>query len=64
MAISKLIARPLLRQAFGKLAQKKVLQDLNPAVEQANWGRIYEYVLSISNESQLSIDNYQLAINN
>lgn len=64
MAISKLIARPLLRQAFGKLAQKKVLQDLNPAVEQANWGRIYEYVLSTRNESQLSIDNYQLAINN
>ena len=64
LAISKLIARPLLRQAFGKLAHKTVLQNLSPAIEQANWSKVYEYVLSINHDSQLSIDDYQLAISN
>ncbi len=48
IAISKLIARPLLRQTYGKLAKQKILQDLNPAVEQANWAKVYERVLAKS----------------
>ena len=55
LAISKLIDRPLLRKTFGKLAQQKVLQDLNPAVEQANWAKVYDRVLATSHRSRIKI---------
>ena len=55
IAISKLIDRPLLRQTFGKLAKQKVLQDLNPAVEQANWAKVYERVLATSNQLRIKV---------
>ncbi|MEM7761469.1 MAG: glycosyltransferase, partial [Cyanobacteria bacterium P01_A01_bin.40] len=55
IAIAKLIKRPLLRQTFGKLAQQKVLRDLNPAVEQANWGRVYQQVLTAKSQPQLEV---------
>ncbi|MGL4883688.1 MAG: glycosyltransferase [Waterburya sp.] len=48
IAIAQLIDNPLLRQTFGKAAKQKVIQDLNPAVEQANWGKIYDRILSES----------------
>ena len=63
-AIVKLIEHPSLRKTFGKLAKQKILQDLSPGIEQANWSAVYDYVLSINTESQLSIDNYQLAVSN
>ena len=47
IAIAKLIERPLLRQTFGKLAKQKTLQDLTPAVERANWSKIYNRVLAV-----------------
>lgn len=53
IAISKLIERPLLRQIFGKLAKQKIIQDLNPAIEQANWGKVYERVLATKTLPQL-----------
>ena len=55
IAIAKLIERPLLRQTFGKLAKQKVLQDLNPSVEQANWGKIYDRVLRGDCESKIQV---------
>jgi glycosyltransferase involved in cell wall biosynthesis len=55
IAIAKLINRPLLRKNFGKLAKQKVLKDLNPAVEQANWDRVYSRVLGISSESKVRV---------
>ena len=58
IAIAKLINRPLLREIFGKIAKQKVLQDLSPQVEQANWKRIYNYVLSVNTPPKLSIKNY------
>jgi L-malate glycosyltransferase len=45
-AITQLINSPLLRQSFGKLAKQKVLQDLNPLVEQTNWAKVYHHVLN------------------
>ena len=53
VAIAKLIERPLLRQAFDKAAQQKVEADLNPSVEQANWGKVYARVLGTKNLSQI-----------
>ncbi|MEM9506237.1 MAG: glycosyltransferase [Cyanobacteria bacterium P01_E01_bin.35] len=55
IGIAKLIERPLLRQTFGKLAQQKVLRDLNPAVEQANWNRVYQQVLTAKSQPQLEV---------
>ena len=46
VAIAKLIAQPLLRKTFGKSAKQKVTQELNPNVEQANWDKIYQHILS------------------
>ena len=45
-AIAKLIAQPLLRKTFGKSAKQKVIQELNPNVEQANWDKVYQHILS------------------
>lgn len=53
IAIAKLIERPLLRQAFGRAAKQKVEADLNPSVEQANWGKVYDRVLGAKNLSQI-----------
>jgi L-malate glycosyltransferase len=53
-AIAKLINSPLLRQNFGKLAKQKILQDLNPAIEQANWSKIYDRVLVADTKPQIS----------
>ena len=55
IAIAKLIERPLLRENFGKLAKQKIVRDLNPAIEQANWGKVYERVLSQNVKSQLEV---------
>ncbi|MEL6580014.1 MAG: glycosyltransferase [Cyanobacteria bacterium J06621_12] len=54
-AIAKLSERPLLRQTFGKLAKQKILQDLNPAVEQANWSKVYNRALGIASESKVRV---------
>ena len=53
IAINKLMNRPLLRQTFGKIARHKVLQDLNPAVEQANWEKIYHQVLLTASQTNI-----------
>ncbi|MEM8831101.1 MAG: glycosyltransferase [Cyanobacteria bacterium P01_G01_bin.19] len=53
IAVAKLIERPLLRQAFGRAAKQKVEADLNPSVEQANWGKVYDRVLGAKNLSQI-----------
>jgi L-malate glycosyltransferase len=55
IAIALLIDRPLLRQNFGKLAKQKILQDLNPAIEQANWREIYDRVLAADIKPQISV---------
>ncbi|MGL5794754.1 MAG: glycosyltransferase [Waterburya sp.] len=55
IAIAKLINRPLFRQNFGKLAKQKVLQDLNPTVEQANWGKIYDRVLAVDTQPKMQV---------
>ncbi|WP_040897279.1 glycosyltransferase [Xenococcus sp. PCC 7305] len=55
IAIAKLMNRPLLRKTFGKAAKQKVLQDLNPAVEQANWEKIYDKVLAQSAPSVMEV---------
>jgi glycosyltransferase involved in cell wall biosynthesis len=54
-AIAKLINRPLLRKNFGKLAKQKILQDLNPAVEQANWREIYDRVLAADTKPKMQV---------
>ena len=53
IAINKLMNRPLLRQTFGKIARQKVLQDMNPAVEQANWEKIYHQVLLTASQTNI-----------
>ena len=55
IAIARLIALPLQRQTFGRAAKQKVLQDLNPAVEQANWAQVYHRVLSTSTQPQMAV---------
>lgn len=55
IAIAKLIDRPLLRENFGKLAKQKILQDLNPSVEQANWNKVYSRVLAADSQPQMSL---------
>lgn len=55
VAITKLIEQPLLRQSFGKSAKQKVLRELNPSVEQHNWGSIYQRVLSKSAQSEIAV---------
>jgi glycosyltransferase involved in cell wall biosynthesis len=45
-ALQELIAKPSLRQQLGQEARTTVQTDLAPAVEQANWARIYEQVLA------------------
>ena len=55
IAIAKLSECPLLRQTFGKLAKQKILQDLNPAVEQANWSKVYNRALGIASESKVRV---------
>ncbi len=55
IAIAKFINRPLLRQAFGKSAKQKVLQELNPAIEQNNWAKVYNHVLSVSTHPEVEI---------
>ncbi|WP_019505740.1 glycosyltransferase [Pleurocapsa sp. PCC 7319] len=54
-AIAKLIAQPLLRQTFGKSAKQKVIQELNPSVEQANWDEIYHNVLLSKSQLQRAV---------
>ncbi|MEO0015328.1 MAG: hypothetical protein RLZZ535_3717 [Cyanobacteriota bacterium] len=55
IAIAKLIENPLLRQNFGKLAKQKILQDLNPAIEQANWQEIYDRVLAADTQPKIEV---------
>lgn len=54
-AIAKLSESPLLRQTFGKLAKQKILQDLNPGLERANWSKVYNHVLGIAGESKVRV---------
>lgn len=54
-AIALLINSPLLRQNFGKLAKQKILQDLNPAIEQANWSKIYDRVLAADTKPKMKV---------
>ena len=54
-AIAKLIERPLLRKSFGKLAKHKILRDLNPSVEQANWSKVYDRVLAVDSKSKVRV---------
>ncbi len=46
LALKQLIADPALRHQLGQEARTTVLTDLAPAVEQANWARVYEQVLT------------------
>ena len=55
MAISQLSNRPLFRQTLGKSAKQKILQELNPAIEQANWRNIYEHILSTNTQPQMAV---------
>ena len=55
IAIAKLINRPLLRKSFGKSAKQKILQDLNPSVEQANWSKVYDRVLAVDGQPQMQV---------
>lgn len=55
IAISQLSNRPLLRQTLGKSAKQKILQELNPAIEQANWRNIYEHILSINTKPKMAV---------
>lgn len=54
-AISQLSNRPLLRKTLGKSAKQKILQELNPAIEQANWRNIYEHILSTNTQPQMAV---------
>ncbi|MDJ0534950.1 MAG: glycosyltransferase [Xenococcaceae cyanobacterium MO_207.B15] len=54
-AITKLIAHPEIRETFGKLAKQKVLEELNPSIEQDNWAKIYSQVLSSSEQPQMKV---------
>jgi glycosyltransferase involved in cell wall biosynthesis len=54
-SIRELINRPLLRQAFGKSAKQTILQECNPAVEQANWAKIYQRVLASHAQHEVDI---------
>ena len=47
-ALGRLIDQPDLRQRLGLAARQKVLQDLAPGVEQQNWQKVYQMVLSRS----------------
>ena len=55
IAIAKLIDAPLLRQTLGQAAKQKVVRDLNPAVEQANWAKVYDRVLTSKNLPELKV---------
>ncbi|MEB3355900.1 MAG: glycosyltransferase [Synechococcales bacterium] len=43
-ALHQLAQSPQLRQSLGHQARTKVLQELSPAVEQANWAKVYAQV--------------------
>jgi len=47
-ALRQLIAQPELRKQFGAAAQRKVLTQLSPKVEQSNWQYVYEQVLGVT----------------
>ncbi|MDY6900590.1 MAG: glycosyltransferase [Cyanobacteriota bacterium] len=57
IALIKLMTHPLLRQKLGKAAKQKVLQQLSPEVEKANWETIYSQVLSPAKKTKISIDS-------
>jgi glycosyltransferase involved in cell wall biosynthesis len=47
-ALRRLMTQPELRKQFGAAAQRKVLTQLNPKVEQSNWQYVYEQVLGVT----------------
>lgn len=47
-ALQKLALKPELRRKLGLAAQKKAIEELNPAVEQTNWAIVYQQVLDSS----------------
>ncbi|MDJ0705005.1 MAG: glycosyltransferase [Leptolyngbyaceae cyanobacterium MO_188.B28] len=54
-ALLKLARSPELRQRLGQAANAKVLKHLAPAVEQANWGEVYEQALKPLKPSIMAI---------
>ena len=53
-ALHRLIDEPDLRQRLGLAARQKVLQHLAPTVEQQNWQKVYQMVLSRSQLAPLA----------
>jgi glycosyltransferase involved in cell wall biosynthesis len=47
-ALRQFALKPELRQKLGLAARKKASEQLNPAVEQANWQTVYQQVLEAS----------------
>lgn len=47
-ALQQLAIQPELRKQLGLAARKKAIEQLNPAVEQANWQTVYQTVLETS----------------
>ena len=47
-AILTLAQSPQLRHRLGQAAQATVRQELSPMIEQRNWARVYQKVLSRS----------------
>jgi glycosyltransferase involved in cell wall biosynthesis len=47
-ALQQLAIQPELRKQLGFAAQRKAIEQLNPAVEQANWQTVYQQVLEAS----------------
>jgi glycosyltransferase involved in cell wall biosynthesis len=48
VALRQFALKPELRQKLGLAARKKAIEQLNPAVEQANWQTVYQQVLEAS----------------
>lgn len=53
-AIRQLATQPELRQRLGVGAKQKVLRDLSPAIEQANWLQVYRRVVQPESSLQLN----------
>jgi glycosyltransferase involved in cell wall biosynthesis len=48
VALRQFALKPELRQKLGLAARKKAIEQLNPAVEQANWQTVCQQVLEAS----------------
>ena len=54
-AINQLINGPLLKQSFGQSAKNTILQACDPAVEKANWARVYKQVLAHHSQADIKV---------